>query len=128
MRQDGVDAVMGRGPDTELREKTDRHAETLSSREAAFPDPSAAYLSLAASHPHPTSCSGFPSLPTPDPNSQHYSILHLDLSWSLTSCWSPPHTLSDHSAPPPYRLNLVILYAPFPMQTRPGHTICSIPV
>lgn len=36
MRQDEVDAVMGRGPDTELREKTDRHAETLQSREVVF--------------------------------------------------------------------------------------------
>lgn len=38
MRQDGVDAVMGRGPDIELREKTDRHAEKLQSREVAFSD------------------------------------------------------------------------------------------
>lgn len=36
MRQHGVDVVMGRGLDTELREKTDRHAEMLQSREAAF--------------------------------------------------------------------------------------------
>jgi hypothetical protein len=33
MTQDGVDAVMGRGPDTELRKKTDRHVERLQSRD-----------------------------------------------------------------------------------------------
>ena len=54
MRQDGVDAIMGRGPDTELREKTDRHAETLLSRVAAFSDPSAADQSPAA--PSTSSC------------------------------------------------------------------------
>lgn len=39
MRQHGVDVVMGREPDTELREKTDRHAEMLQSKEADFQTP-----------------------------------------------------------------------------------------
>lgn len=38
MRQDGVDAVMGRGADTELGERTDRHAGKLQSTEGASSD------------------------------------------------------------------------------------------
>lgn len=68
MRQDGADADMGRRPDTELREKTDRHAETLQSRGAAFSDPSAADQSLVASHPYPAQASLAPFRP-------HRSIL-----------------------------------------------------
>lgn len=84
---DGVDADMERGPDTELREKTDRHAETLQSREAAFPDPSAADQSGAASHPYPAQAALAPSRPHPSPRPQP----HLDPICSLTSrC--PPRT------------------------------------
>lgn len=92
MRQDGVDAVMGRGPDTELREKTDRHAETLLLREAAFSDPSAANQSPAASHPHPSWLLRHP-WPHPDPVDRLYTRPHSDPLWSLASHSPPPHPI-----------------------------------
>lgn len=80
---DGVDADMERGPDTELREKTDRHAETRQSREAAFSDPSAADQSLAASHPYPAQASLAPSRPHPSPLPQSPFGSHLLTHFTL---------------------------------------------
>lgn len=139
MRQDGADADMGRGPDTELREKTDRHAETLQSREAAFFDPSAADQSLVASYSYPVQASSAPFR-------RHRSILahspfgsHLITHFML----SPTHTLSDHlaclipsmwiqSGPcmpcPPCRRGLVTQSPLSSIQTQPRHSICSIPI
>lgn len=119
MRQDGVDAVMGRGPDTALGEKTDRHAETLLSRAAAFSDSSAADQSPAAP-PSPIQLSAQASLgstKTPRVNSTPGPVWGL---WSSASCCSPttPYliTLSRSHMDliqllsvlhPPYRLGLV---------------------
>lgn len=126
MRQDGVDAVMGRGPDTELREKTNRHAETLLSRVAAFSDPSAADQSPAA--PSISSC--LLRHPWAPPKPQGSTPLQAPCGSSLVICFMlfPHHTLSDHSIPPPYGPNPVTLYAPSPIQTRPGHAVSWSPI
>lgn len=125
MRQDGVDAIMGRGPDTELREKTDRHAETLLSRVAAFFDPYAADQSPAA--PSTSSCLLRHPWAPPEPQGQLHSR---PLGSSLVICFTllPPHTLSDPSIPPPYGPNPITLYAPSPIQTRPGHAVSWSPM
>lgn len=127
MRQDGVDAVMGRGPDTALGEKTDRHAETLLSRAAAFSDSSAADQSPAAPPvPHPAVCSGIPGLHQ-NPKGQLYPRPRVG---PLVICFMlfPHHTLSDHSIPLPYGPNPVTLCAPSPIQTRPGHAVSWSPM
>lgn len=113
MRQDGVHVVMGRGPDTELREKTDRHAETLLSREAAFSDPSAADQSLAA----PVH-SQLAAQATPASSRSHPSALlqtPRDPLWSLISC-CPPHTPYPITQSLPHGPSLAALHAPFPVQ------------
>lgn len=76
--------------------------------------------------PHPAVCSGIPG-PRPNPK---VNSTPGPCGSSLVICFTllPPHTLSDPSIPPPYGPNPITLYAPSPIQTRPGHAVSWSPM
>lgn len=86
MKQDGVDAVMG-----ESQTHSSGRRQTLTRRNTpvqrgAFPDPSAADQSPAASRPQPASCLGFPS-PVQTTSS---TLPHLPFGSHLITWFTPP--------------------------------------